>query len=251
MFTPAEIKAALKKAKFLGQLPTRFKEISTDSRTVCAGDLFIPLKGPNFGGRKFIKTALKKGAAALNTKSGLKNYQKIAAAHRRKFTLPVIGITGSSGKTTTKDMLASILSQKWPVLKNEGNLNNEIGVPKTLLQLEPKHRAAVIEMAMQGRGEIVQIAQIARPNIAIITNIGEAHLKQLKNRKNIARAKGEIIDHLPRGGYVILNADDDYYRFLIERVLERTNLLCCGKKDNCHCDKASCGLHVISFGIKN
>jgi UDP-N-acetylmuramoyl-tripeptide--D-alanyl-D-alanine ligase len=225
--------------------------ISTDSRAIAPGELFIPLKGPRFDGRKFAKAALQKGACVANTKNGLKLLQALATAHRKKFNLPVIGITGSAGKTTTKDMLAAILNRKFPALKNEENFNNEIGVPKTLLQLAPKHHAAVIEMAMQGRGEISQIAEIASPTIALITNIGEAHLKQLKNRKNIASAKSEIIDHLPRGGYVILNTDDDFYRFLIERVLEKTNLLCCGKKANCNCDTSACGLHVVSFGIKN
>jgi UDP-N-acetylmuramoyl-tripeptide--D-alanyl-D-alanine ligase len=246
-----DIENAVKNFKILGPIRRVYKSISTDTRTITLGDLFIPLKGPKFDGKKFISTALNKGASVLKVKSGLKALQQLAAYYRRQFNLPVVGITGSSGKTTTKDMLAAILSQKWPVLKSEENFNNEIGAPKTLLQLRLKHRAAVIEMAMQGRGEIAEIAEIVKPDIAIITNIGEAHLKQLKSRKNIARAKSEIIDHLPRGGYLILNADDDYFKYLLLRALERTNLLCCGKKANCNCDTSNCGLRVISFGIKN
>ena len=207
-----------------------FQNISTDTRTIKPGDLFIPLKGANFDGRKFIKEAIRKGATVLDVKDGLKAYHKIAADHRHKFDIPVIGVTGSSGKTTVKDMIASILSQKYKTLKNEENYNNEIGVPKTLLQLNKSHHAAVIEMAMQGLGEIDEIAKIASPTIAVITNIGETHLKQLKTKKNIARAKAEIIDHVRRGGYIILNADDEYYKYLAGYARRR-------------------GLKIISFGM--
>jgi len=224
MFTIAEIKK-ITGGKVLGKC-TKIKGISTDTRTVKPGELFIPLKGPRFDGKKFLKAALKRGAAVLKTKDGLAALQKLAAYHRRRFDIPLIGITGSSGKTTTKDMLASVLSQAGPTLKNEENLNNEIGVPLTLLKLKKRHKYAVIEMAMQGRGEIEQLANIARPDIAIITNIGEAHLLQLKTQKNIAQAKSEILKYCK---YSVLPADDRFFAFLKH--------------------KAPKGCRIIPFGI--
>ena len=200
--------------------------VSIDSRTVKKGELFIPIKGKNFDGRDFIPQARKKGALILETRNGLKSLQQIAAAHRAKFDIPVIGITGSSGKTTTKDMLASILAQEMKVLKTEENLNNEIGVPLTLLKLKKSHQAAVIEMAMQGKGEIALLADLARPRIAIITNIGEAHLEHLKSERNIALAKAEILKYCR---CAILPEDDKYFKLL--------------KK------KAPKGCKIIPFGI--
>jgi len=194
------------------------KGISTDSRTVKAGEIFIPLVGPKFDGRKFIPEVVKKGALVLETKNGLKALQQLAAYHRSKFNIPVIGVTGSCGKTTTKDMLASILSQVKPTLKNEENFNNEIGVPLTLLKLTRKHKFAVIEMAMQKPGEIEELASIVRPTIAVVTNIGEAHLGFLKTKKNVARAKSEIFKHLPHNGWAVINQDDEYFEHLKSKV---------------------------------
>lgn len=154
----------------------------------------------------------------MDVKDGLRALQALAAHHRAKFKIPVIGVTGSAGKTTTKDMIASVLSAKFPTLKNEANQNNEIGVPLTLLKLTRKHRAAVIEMGMQGRGEIELLARIARPTIAVVTNIGEAHLEFLKTRKNIARAKAEIFTFLKKGDQVVINQDDEYYEHLRSRT---------------------------------
>lgn len=200
--------------------------ISTDSRSIKPGELFIPLKGKNFDGRKF----LKKAPLALDVKDGLAALQKLAAYHRGKFNIPIVGVTGSVGKTTTKDMLASILSQEMNVLKNEENLNNEIGVPLTLLQLNKKHKAAVIEMAMQRLGEIEELAHIVRPHVAVITNIGEAHLKFLKTKRNVAKAKSEIFKYLKRGDYAVINQDDEFFEHLRRR----------GKGK---------GIRVITFGI--
>jgi len=211
MFTIAEIQAVTG-GKVTGRpLPSKIIGISTDTRTLKPGELFIPLKGPRFDGQKFIKAALKSGAAVLKVKDGLKALQRLAAYHRNKFDVPIIGVTGSSGKTTTKDMLASILAQEMKVLKNKENLNNEIGVPLTLLKLNKSHQAAVLEMAMQGLGEIDELAKIARPNLAIITNVGEAHLLHLKSQKNIARAKAEVLKFCK---YAVLPADDKFFKFL-------------------------------------
>lgn len=219
MFTVREILKVIKGAKIQGTgAGTGFTHISIDSRTVQAGDLFIPIKGAKFDGKDFIQDALKKGAAVLEVKDGLKALQALAAYHRSKFKIPVIGITGSVGKTTTKDMLASILSQEMKVLKNEENFNNEIGVPLTLLKLTKKHKVAVIEMAMQALGEIELLARIARPTIAIVTNIGESHLEFLKSKKNIARAKAEIFTHLNKKDHAVINADDEYFEHLMSNV---------------------------------
>ncbi|MBU0687649.1 MAG: UDP-N-acetylmuramoyl-tripeptide--D-alanyl-D-alanine ligase [Candidatus Margulisbacteria bacterium] len=232
MFKLKDILKAAPRAHLSGRQARTFKNISTDTRSVLPGDLFIPLQGDAFDGRTFIPEAILKGATVLETEDGLKALQNIAAFHRKKFKRPVIGVTGSAGKTTTKDMLASVLSQKFKTLKNEENFNNEIGVPKTLLKLTRKHRAAVIELAMQGLGEIAEIAEITSPTIAVVTNIGEAHMKQLKSKKNIAKAKSEVIDHVRPKGYVVLNADDEFYKYLSSRAKKRK-------------------LKVISFGIKN
>lgn len=207
MFSRKEIEE-ITGGKVLGK--GKITGISTDSRTIKLGELFIPLKGKNFDGRRF----LKKVPLALNVKNGLAALQKLAAYHRDKFKIPIIGVTGSVGKTTTKDMLASILSWEMPVLKNEENLNNEIGVPLTLLQLNKKHKAAVIEMAMQRLGEIETLARIVRPHLAIITNIGEAHLKFLKTKRNVARAKAEIFTYLKKGDFAVINQDDEHFEHL-------------------------------------
>jgi UDP-N-acetylmuramoyl-tripeptide--D-alanyl-D-alanine ligase len=206
------------------------KRISIDTRSIQAGDLFIPIKGPNFDGRDFIPEAIKKGASVLDVKDGLKALQAMAASHRNKFNIPLIGVTGSVGKTTTKDMIASILSQEKKVLKNEENYNNEIGVPLTLLQLNKNHNAAVLEMAMQRLGEIGLLARLVRPRIAVVTNIGEAHLEFLKTKKNVARAKAEIFKYQTKNDFAVINADDEYFEHL---------------KSNVRCRKAN----VITFGI--
>ncbi|MBU1027401.1 MAG: UDP-N-acetylmuramoyl-tripeptide--D-alanyl-D-alanine ligase, partial [Candidatus Margulisbacteria bacterium] len=149
---------------------------------------------------------------------GLKALHQLAAYHHSKFKIPVIGVTGSVGKTTTKDMIAAVLSQELNVLKNEENLNNEYGVPLTLLKLTKKHKAAVIEMAMQGLGEIAQLAQIARPTISVVTNIGESHLEFLKTKRNVAKAKSEIFKYQTKQDFAVINADDEYFEHLMTNV---------------------------------
>ena len=220
MFTIDEIRKAIPGARVVGR-GTRVKGVSTDSRSVKPGELFIPIKGERFDGRKFMPEVLKKGALVLDVKDGLKALQTLAAYHRSKFNIPVIGVTGSVGKTTTKEMIAGILAREMPVLKNEENFNNEIGVPLTLLRLTKKHRAAVIEMGLQGLGEIELLARIARPTIAVVTNIGEAHLQYLKNKSNVARAKAEIFAFLGQKDAAVINQDDEYYEHLKSKVRSR------------------------------
>jgi UDP-N-acetylmuramoyl-tripeptide--D-alanyl-D-alanine ligase len=214
MFTVREIIKILKGARIEGRSSRTIKGISTDTRNIKPGELFIPLAGDKFDGRKFAVEALRRGALVLEVKDGLKALQELAAYHRSRFRIPIIGVTGSVGKTTTKDMLASILAQEFPTLKSEENFNNEIGVPLTLLKLTKKHRAAVIEMAMQRSGEIHELAAIVKPTIAVITNIGESHLEFLKTKANIAKAKAEIFKFLRDEDWAVINQDDEYFEHL-------------------------------------
>lgn len=197
----------------------------TDSRNLQKGDFFVPICGENFDGHTFISNALKAGAVGyltsqenninenegnivIKVKDTLNAFQKIAEAHRAKFDIPVIAVTGSAGKTSTKDMIFEVLSKKYKVLKTEGNLNNHIGLPMTLLKLNNEHQAAVVEMGMSGLGEISVLSKIAKPRVAIITNIGLAHIGNLGSRQNILKAKMEIMDGMDSDSLIILNGDD-------------------------------------------
>jgi UDP-N-acetylmuramoyl-tripeptide--D-alanyl-D-alanine ligase len=198
-----------------------------DSRLVRAGDFFIPFKGEHTDGHLHIAGAAEKGAAGafhdqsvslsdsipadfllIGVEDPLRALQKLAAVYRRRFELPVIAITGSSGKTTTKDFTAGVLQAGFNTLKTTGNLNNEIGLPLTILELEESHQAAVLEMGMSAPGEITTLCEIAAPTIGVITNIGEAHIELLGSIEAIAKAKGELVDYLGSGGVAVLNGDD-------------------------------------------
>ncbi|KIH77945.1 UDP-N-acetylmuramoyl-tripeptide--D-alanyl-D-alanine ligase [Geoalkalibacter ferrihydriticus] len=202
--------------------------VSTDSRSIDPGTLFVPLRGDRFDGHDFLVQAARRGAAAclseeivagfpipvVHVGDTLRALGDLAAAWRQGFEGPLVAVTGSSGKTTTKEMLACILEQTGVGLKTEGNFNNLIGVPLTLFKLEPQHRWAVIEMGMSARGEIARLSEIARPRIGVITNIGPAHLETLQGVEGVARAKGELFASLPAGGTAIVNADDPRTREL-------------------------------------
>lgn len=195
---------------------------STDSRTLQAGDLFIPLRGEHFDGHDYLTQAVRHGAAAclsedvvagltipvIQVRDTLQALGDLAHAVRQRFGGPVVAITGTSGKTTTKEMLAAILARTGPGLKSAGNFNNLVGVPLTLFGLCPDHRWAVVEMGMSARGEITRLAQITAPQLGIITNIGAGHLEKLGGISGVARAKGELFIQLPAGGTAIVNADD-------------------------------------------
>jgi len=200
------------------------ENISTDSRDIANNCLFVPLKGERFDGHDYINVALDHGAVAViydhGDASGFsctvkvedtrKALLDIAAYYRSKFDVQMVGLTGSVGKTTTKEMLAAVCETTFSTLKTKGNFNNEIGVPLTLFGLRSDHRAAVIEMGMSHFGEISALTRCAKPQVAIITNIGVSHMENLGSREGILQAKCEIFEGLPEGGTVILNGDDPY-----------------------------------------
>jgi UDP-N-acetylmuramoyl-tripeptide--D-alanyl-D-alanine ligase len=206
-----------------------FTSVGTDSRHVTPGELFIALRGPHFDAHQHIAAAQAAGAVAAmadvqgaplspvsmplitvnDTRQGL---TQLAQAWRSRFTMPLVALTGSSGKTTVKEMLAAILQGVAPaaVLATRGNLNNEIGVPLTLLELRAEHRYAVIELGMNHAGEISRLTQLAQPDVALINNAGRAHIEYLGSTDAIASAKGEILEGLASNGVAVLNADDAY-----------------------------------------
>lgn len=201
--------------------------ICTDSRKIKNGDLFIALKGERFDGHQFLAEAVGAGAAALLVMEGsgldletsiirvddtLKAFGAIARAHRQKYKVPVIGITGSNGKTTTKDLVASVLAQKFNTVKTEANFNNEIGLPLTLLKIDENTEAVVVEMGMRGLGQIKYLSSLAEPAIGVVTNVGQAHLELLGSEANIAKAKAELIQELPPQGIAVINGDDPWIR---------------------------------------
>ncbi|MEO1432834.1 MAG: UDP-N-acetylmuramoyl-tripeptide--D-alanyl-D-alanine ligase [Cyanobacteria bacterium J06633_8] len=203
-------------------LAESFFGIQTDSRIIKPGEVFVAFRGEKFDGHKFVATAIEKGAIAaivdfeyensqlpvLKVTNTLEAYQKIAQWWRNQFSIPVIGVTGSVGKTTTKELIAGVLSTQGRVHKTYANFNNEIGVPKTLLELVAEHDYAVIEMAMRGLGQIAELTQITHPTIAVITNVGTAHIELLKSEEAIAQAKCELLAEMPKDGVAILNYDN-------------------------------------------
>lgn len=221
-------------------LPPQFTGISTDSRQISPGSLFVALRGEKFDGHEFLAQTLAQGAIGAIVDQGyapladlqgrltlwqvpntLRAYQTIAQGWREQFRIPLVGVTGSVGKTTTKELIAVMLGQRGTVLKTQANYNNEIGVPKTLLELNDRHDYAVIEMAMRGRGEIAELTRLAQPTIGVITNVGVAHIERLGSREAIAEAKCELLEEMGKAsnpvtgseigrapGLAILNADN-------------------------------------------
>src|ERR1700756_3758011 len=200
---------------------------SIDSRTIAPGELFFAVKGERLDGHDYVDAALEKGAVtAVVQKAELHRYsdknrllavddtlvalQTLATAVRKLWGKPLIGITGSAGKMTTKEAVAHVLAARFPVLKSEGNFNNHFGLPIMLLKLEPEHDVAVIEMGMSHAGEIRALAKIARPDIGVVTNVAPVHLEFFDSIAGIARAKYELIESLPATGIAVLNADDEY-----------------------------------------
>lgn len=195
-------------------------EISTDTRTIQEGCLFIAIKGENSDGHDYVVSAFEKGAKAVVTERNFGGYNcivvedtrkallDVARYYRKKFNINLIGITGSVGKTTTKEMVALVLSEKFNTLKTTGNLNNEIGLPKTLFELDSSHECAVIEMGMSHFGEISKLTKTALPTMGVITNIGFSHIENLGSQQGILKAKLEILEGMDGSAPIFLNADD-------------------------------------------
>ncbi len=211
--------------RWSGSPPREVEGISTDTRTLAPGAAFVALAGESFDGHAFLAEAARKGAAAavvsvarladvpaglpaLAVEDTLAALGAIARHHRRRFPVPVVGVTGSNGKTTTREMIAAILATRGPVLRTEGNLNNEVGVPLTLLRLGAEHRAAVIEMGMNHAGEIARLAAIAEPGVGVVTNASAAHLHGLGTVDAVADAKAELWRGLPPSGIAVAGLDD-------------------------------------------
>ena len=225
-----------------------FSDVVTDTRRISDGVLFVALSGERFNGEDFAAEAVEKGAAGvlvakscpagklpkrgavLVAEDTLRAYQQIARAWRMKFDLPVVAVTGSNGKTTTKDLTAAVLSARGPVCKTQGNFNNEIGLPLTLLGLQEEHTAAVVEIGMRGLHQIEALAPLAAPSIGIVTNVGETHMELLGSIENIAQAKGELVEAIPAGGAVVLNLDDPHVAAMRGKAKE--------------------GVRVITYGIE-
>ena len=229
--------------KILGNIKNRdnltnqfqsFKNISLDSRTILNRELFIAIKGTNFDGHNFLNEVIKKGGKAVVIKDGMQNllpnkfpfwtvpdtleaFQKLALFKRRKLNIPVVGITGSVGKTTTKEMMGEVLKQLGKIKLSQLNFNNEIGVGLTILDSDLKDKTLILEMGMRGLGQIENLSKFSEPDIAVITNIGSSHIGILGSKENITNAKCEITKHLNPKGVVIIPAND----LLLEETLKK------------------------------
>src|SRR5437868_8549969 len=226
---------------FSGDTSVRVNKVSTDSRTLKPGELFVALRGENFDGHNFVESIANTGAAGaivdsnwsgkvredfalIRAKDTLKAYQELAANYRRSLTLSVVAITGSNGKTSTKDFTAAVLARRFRVTKTEGNFNNHVGLPRTMLEATSEDEIGVWEIGMNHPGEIAPLAAIARPDAAIITNIGVAHIEFMGSREAIADEKGGLAETVGRDGWVILNADDPFTGRIAPRTSARVIL---------------------------
>src|ERR1700736_1099186 len=216
-----------------GKIPV--ERISTDSRTIKNGELFVALRGENFDGHKFIEATAKAGAAGaivdlkwngkvpskfaiIRAEDTLLAYQNLAANYRKALSIKVLAITGSNGKTSTKDFAASVLGRKFRVTKTQGNFNNHVGLPRTILEATSKDEVAVWEIGMNHPGEVAPLAKIAAPDAAIITNIGVAHIEFMGTRQAIAKEKGALAEAIGPQGSIILNADDPFSKNIAART---------------------------------
>ncbi|MCQ2358526.1 MAG: UDP-N-acetylmuramoyl-tripeptide--D-alanyl-D-alanine ligase [Phascolarctobacterium sp.] len=228
MFKAQDLAKAMN-AAFLGNGEQEFTGVSTDSRKITPGQLFVALKGESFDGHAYCAKAIELGAKGVVISSDvdnlpadvcvfkvadtLKGYQDIAHYYRSTLqNIKIFAITGSNGKTSTKDLLAACLAAKYNVIKTQANFNNEIGLPYTLLSIKPDTDIAVVEMGMRGLGQIDALCKIANPDSGLITNVGETHMEILGSKENIGKAKSEIVVDLPADGFAILNGDNEYVR---------------------------------------
>ena len=234
------------------------EKVDTDSRVIHAGSMFLPLEGERFDGHAFINDALEAGAAGclfarertsylpgkfyIKVNSTQRALRDLARWYKSRFDIPFIGVTGSVGKTTTKDMIAAVLGERYKVLKTEGNFNNMIGLPLSILRLNHSYEICVLEMGMDDVGQIDYLSGIVEPDVAVITNIGDAHIENLGSRENTLKAKSEIFNHLKKGGLAVLNGDDELLTTLRGQLAERT--VWCGRSEDCD----YCATDIVSDG---
>ncbi len=246
MFTIDQILSATNGKLISGDHQGLVRSISIDSRAVIKGQLFIAIKGEIFDGHEFVKDVIAKGVrvilvhqpividdpkiSVILVKDTVRALGDLARFHRLRFKAPVIALTGSAGKTTTKEMIAGVLSRKYKVLKNEGTQNNHIGVPMTLLKLKPAHQMVILECGTNQPGDIPWLADVARPDLAVFTNIGEGHLAKLRTPEGVLKEKWALTAFMSKDSTVIINADDKY--------LSKHRI----------CRKA--GFNIITYGIK-
>ncbi|MCP5090501.1 MAG: UDP-N-acetylmuramoyl-tripeptide--D-alanyl-D-alanine ligase, partial [Gammaproteobacteria bacterium] len=240
-----------------------FAGVSTDTRTLRAGELFFALQGPNFDGRDYLDTAKTSGAAGavvpgfvdedisqIKVDDTRKALGRFGAAWRRDYDATVIGITGSNGKTTLKELVKACLAEQAPTLATHGNLNNDIGMPLMLARLEDRHQFAVFEMGANHGGEIAYLAELANPNVVVITNAAAAHLEGFGSVEGVARAKGEILQNAERPEIAILNADDayfDYWASLVDDV--RLISFGLGRSADVYADEIETGISQSKFHL--
>ena len=244
--------------------------VSIDSRGVRAGELFFAIPGERFDGHDFVSDAFRMGAVCsvvqddrrvdrglgplIAVKDTIGALQKLSAHYRSKLSCTVVAVTGSNGKTTTKDLVAHVLAGAHQVGGTQGNLNNHLGVPLTLLSLRPEHEAAVIEMGASRRGEISILARLARPRIGIITNVGPTHLEEMGSVENVARTKAELASELISGGTLAVNGDDDMLLSAVKSLSRKDiNVITCGFGRSCRVRAMGCrslGLKGIEFEVE-
>lgn len=239
---------------YIGKEEEKERKISSvvlDSRQVEEGSCFLAVRGERVDGHKFIPEVLKTGAACvvceyapeemtgnfIVVKDTLKALQRIAEYYRSTLQIPIIGITGSVGKTSTKEFIAGVLSRKYKVLKTEGNFNNEIGVPLTLLKIRPEHELAVLEMGINHFGEMHRLSRMVKPDACVMTNIGTCHLEFLGSREGILRAKSEIFDYLKDDGQVFVNGDDDMLQTIGSVKGKKTVTFGMGQQNDIYADE--------------
>ncbi len=271
MFKVNELIKASKGKLISGDGKGLIRGISIDSRTIKNGEAFIAIKGGNFDGHDFIDDAIKGSASCIIVNKGfiknsnfkslniievsgtIKAMANIANYQRRKFNIPVIAVTGSTGKTTTKEMIYAVLSKKYKVLKNEGTKNNNIGLPLTLFKLNNEFDIAVLELGTNHPGEISELSQICEPNVGVITNIGEAHLEYFRNLRGVLKEKHSLISGLGAPGLAVLNFDDDMLRKKFIGSSKRNLVL--GFSIDAKSDFQAFDLRLdgwgISFGVNN
>lgn len=270
MFKVKEILEATGGKLLQGSLEAAFRGISTDTRTIKPKELFLAIEGDNFNGHSFIKKAIEKKATgaivsenrrnaypkdfvAILVEDTVKALADIANFHRKKFDIPVIAVTGSNGKTTTKDMISRVLSEKYNVLSCQGTHNNHIGVPSTLLQLNARHEVVVLELGTSHKGEISNLSRIAIPDIAVFTNVGPSHLEFFKNIKSVFDEKISLLKNLRPKGTVVINKDDCSLHKIESKYKKRFKILSYSVKNSSkfQATKINLGFDSLEFLLNN